>query len=1022
MKSLLLVFYFLLSIHVFAQTSEKYNSEYANFYRAEELYQKEQYSAAQKEFRIFIDEFKQTNDPLYIKARYYEAAAALELFNNNAVSLMEHFLVQYPESIYKHIIYFKLGRFYYQKKDYPNALAWFNKTGVKDLDAADKDEYLFKLGYANFEEKNYPNARNAFHDIKDGSSQYASPALYYYSHIAYMDGSLQVAYDGFKKLESDIRFSSVVPYYITQINFLQNDYQSVIDYAPAYLDSVSPAYLTDMTHILGYSYYKLNKFDEAIPYFEAYHQKAKTTRQDDYDLGFSYYKAKSFSKAIKSLDKATREKDSLSQYAFYHIGESAMQLNELSVARSAFKAASEIDKNKKIQEDALYQFAVLSYKLDINPYDEAVVALEDFLNKYPDSPRKEDVYQYLVNVYSSTNNHQKALQSLDKIPNKDTKLKTTYQLIAYNYGVDLHQKGKLQEAVSAFELVEKYPVDASMLAYAKYWKGDSYFLLNKMDLSIKAYKEMTGLPGTNLVALKNDAYYNIAYAYLKKNDMSQALDAFTIFIKSNPKNKQKLSDAYLRSGDCQYVLLQNDAAIKNYQEVIKLDLAYQDQALFYMAKAYGYNNKHEQKISSLLNLINNYSHSKFMMTSLSELASTFKSIKDFDKALKYYQQIVNDYPSTVLSIESQIEIADIYYKKSNYSLAESTYKSILSQHGEDRSICERCAQGLIDTYKALKQSEKAIQVSEEYACVSISNDDQEDLFYTPAIDAYVDSLYAVAIDNFAKYLQKFPNGKYAPEARIYKANCHYNTKDYPQAMSLYREALDGKDNVFTEFAAGRVAQYLYNNKEYDQALIYYARLEKTGSKPTTLFNAKLGLMRCHFLIENWVNASNYAKEILASSQISTNIRVEAEYAKGMSNFNTKNYTDAKSSLEWLVKNTTTVMMAEAKYALCEIYFEQKDYVVADKQIKELIKMKPAYNYWIAKALILQSKIQMIQDDLFQAEQTLKSVIDNYPIKDDGILDDANELWNELMQLKNKTKEVPNEETPEIDINENNGGN
>jgi Tfp pilus assembly protein PilF len=82
-----------------AQTSEKYNSAYANFYRAEELFEKEQYTAARIEFRNFIQSTKDKEQPMYIKALYYEAISAMEVYNNDAVSLFESFLKNYPESI-----------------------------------------------------------------------------------------------------------------------------------------------------------------------------------------------------------------------------------------------------------------------------------------------------------------------------------------------------------------------------------------------------------------------------------------------------------------------------------------------------------------------------------------------------------------------------------------------------------------------------------------------------------------------------------------------------------------------------------------------------------------------------------------------------------------------------------------------------------------------------------------------------------------------------------------------------------
>jgi TolA-binding protein len=142
-----------------AQVSEKYSSEYANFYRAEELFQKQQFAAARIEFRNFLNEWQKPNDPLYVKALYYEGISALELFNNDAVQLLMDFNKNYPESIYKHEISFRLGKYFYQKKDYKEALVWFNLLRVQDVESENKEEYLFKLGYANFLDQHFVVAR-----------------------------------------------------------------------------------------------------------------------------------------------------------------------------------------------------------------------------------------------------------------------------------------------------------------------------------------------------------------------------------------------------------------------------------------------------------------------------------------------------------------------------------------------------------------------------------------------------------------------------------------------------------------------------------------------------------------------------------------------------------------------------------------------------------------------------------------------------------------------------------------------
>jgi len=1014
--------FILMSLHFFSytQTSEKYNSEYENYYRGEELFAKEQYAAARIEFRNFINGFNKPNDPMFVKALYYEGLSALELFNNDAIKLLEDFNRNYPESIFKNDIHFRLGKYFYQKKDYKEALVWFNMLKPTDVEEENREEYFFKLGYANFQEKNYVAARSAFHEVKEGSSQYATPALYYYSHIAYMDKSYQTALDGFLKLQSDENFAKVVPYYIAQIYYLQGKYEEVTQYATTAMDSANVVNEIDMNHLVGDAYYRIGKYDEAVPFLEQYNLKSKTTREDDYQLGYAYYRSNMYDKAIKMFDKVVRPKDSLSQVAYYHIGECYLKLNNLVSARSAFESASEIELDKKIEEDALYNYAVLSYKLDLNPYDEAVLALEKYLNRFPNSARKNDVNQYLVTVYTSTNNYAKALASLDKLPNKDTKLKTAYQLVAFNQGVEFFQKSEFAKAISSFDLVERYPVDPMLTGKAKFWASDANYRLNNIDKAIKGYKDFLALPAMLSPELKADAYYNLGYSYLKKEDISQSIDYFVIYCRSNVKNKNKLADAYMRVADGYYVTKQNENAIKNYQEALNLKAGFEDQALFYMAKSYGYSSKDDIKVKHLLDIINNYKNSKYIMISVYEVALIYKAKSDYEKALRYFNQIITDYPNSSLLVNSKIEIADIHYKKGEYSKAESEYKQILTEYGDDKDVCEKSVRGLVDLYAALKQPEKASALASQYACANISLDEQEGLFYSPAIDAYVDSNYTAAIPNFEKYLKQFPTGKYASDAVYFLANSYYATGNKEKAIENYKIVLEAPNNSHTEFSASRVAQYFYNGGQFEQAIPYYERLEKVSIKPAVIFNAKLGMMRCSFLIGNYSNAAVYAKAVLESSQINNTLRLEAEYAKGMSNFYLDNFSEAKPSLVWIVKNTTTIMAAEAKYSIAEIYFKQQDYTKADTEIRELIKMKPSYNYWVAKSLILQSRILIIKDDLFQAEQTLNSVIDHYPIEDDGIIAEANELYDELMQLKNKPKSV--EPTGETVIEVNEGGN
>lgn len=1023
MKTSFLLTFLLLSkltFQVIGQNTLKYESSLAAYFQAEELFDKTQFSAARIAFRTFINSSLSDNDPFIEKARYYEAIAALELYNDDAISLLEAYINRYPENVNKVTIYVKIGNYFFQEDDFENASVWYEKIPINEVEKNKREEVLFKRGYAAMQLGARKTALNNLRDVKDGTSAYAAPSLYFFSHLNYLDGALQIALEGFEKLQKNPSYSSVVPYYIIQIAHKQERYEFVIDYAPKVLDSAALDNLSNVYHLLGDSYYKLNLFKEAAKYLEIYYQKAKTTRIDDYQIAYALFRTEDYEKAIKYFDRVARIDDSLGQTAMYQLADAYQKLNKLLPARSAFFRASEMKSNAKIQEDALYNFAILSFKVDINPYDESVKAFENYLKKYPESTRKNDIYQCLVNVYSNTSNYVKALESLDQLPSKDTKLKSIYQIIAYNYSVELFQKTRYAEALANFTLVTKYNIDPQLVALSKYWRADAYYRIEKYTESIEEYKLFLASPASNSLEEKLDAYYNLGYAYWNKKQNNDALDAFQIYLQGNPKNKEKKIDANLKLADGYFASKQNALAIQFYKETINLKSPLSDRATYYLAKSYGYNGQVQLKINTLLTLINDYKTSKYIMTGLYELAKSYKSNSEYDPAMNYFRKFLADFPQSALSIDCQLEIADIHYKKWDYAQAELAFKQLLMEYDNIRDVCAAAVKGLMDVYIAQKSPDKAAELADRYPCANVSPDEKENLYYNPALQSYVDSNYSEAIPKFEAYIVKFPAGRYTHETRYFLGNSYFKIKDTIKGIENYEMFLAGTNSAYSEFAALRVATFHYGKKAYVESIKYYQKLDLIASKASNLFAAKLGLTRSYFFTKNYLEAINYAKVSLENNALTNTNRIECEYVLAMSYIQLTNYNDASVSLNWLIKNTSGAITAECRYYLAEVHVKNNDLVRAESEINTILKMKPSYNFWIGKSLLLKTRIDILNGDYVQAEQNLKSVLDFYPKElNDGVLNEANELYVELMQLKNPEKIITETPDKKIEINQNN---
>ena len=1004
---------------LFSQKTQKYSSIYETYFDAEELYAHMQYSAAKKEFRDFINLCQNPNDPLYQKALYYEGVSALELYNGDAIELLMAYNKLYPENIHRKLINFKIGRYHFQDDRYEEAQEWFEKITSRDLDSGYREEYQFKLGYSALQNLDKEVAIEAFRENLNGRSQYAPPSKYFFAHLCYERGSYQLALEQFLILEKDVNYCGIVPYYVVQIYHKQGDYDNVIAYAPKVLACKLVNHEADVNHIIGNAHYHKGNFDEAIDFLLKHASKSKLTRQDAYELGYSFFITKDYGHAIHYLDQVARFDDSLGQIAMYQIAESYQFSKKPLAARSAFESASEMSAIDKIKEDALYNFAVISFEIDINPYDESVRAFEKYLESYPNSSRKKDVYQYLINVYSSTSNYKKAIESLNKLPKLDARLKRVYQTISYNHGVELFQKRHYNSCIKAFSEVSKHPIDPQLVAISKYWIADAYYRLKKMPESITFYKDFVASPASNSIPEKIDAYYNMAYAYKERDEMSRASENFRIYIQSKPENKEKLVDACFRVADIFYVDKENSLAIEFYQKALSYNSGLNDKALFYLAKTYGYSGEVEKKIEYLNSILLDYSSSKYAMNATYELAKTYSSIGENDNALEHYDDLLTDFPNSPFALDAQIGIANSYYKKWEYVKAETAYLKILSEHANETEVCEVAAKGLVDIYTAQNKPQKAAEVVERYSCINYSDDEKENLFYSPALQAYLDTNYSEAADKFLIYLENFSEtGKYVNESYYYLGNSYYHLNGTLKWVASYETFLEKPASAYSESAATKVANYYYNKKEYVLALNYYLKLEKLASTPASLFDSRFGVMRSAFFTEDYSLSKDYAALVLESAALNENLKAEAHYAKGISCYKLTLLEEAIPSLEWLVKHTTTFMGSEAQFTLAQIHFVQGELEKSKAEIQELLKMKPSYDFWIAKGLILKSRILVKENDLFQAEQNLKAVMEHYPIQDDGIIEEASVLWEEIMILKNPPVEKSTEDTEtKIEINE-----
>lgn len=1003
----------------FAQQTEIYQDRYKVFKDGLELYDKHQYQAAQRKFFETIQQIDNQQDEVQIDAEYYAALCALELFNKDAEHLLNKFVYDHPDNVRTKTVYFQLGTHHYRRKRYRDALKYFEEVDPLDLSKEDRIAYHFKYGYAAFYIKKYKEAKEHFYEVKDLESEYKVPATYYYSHLAYMDGNYQVALEGFRSIDSDPNFSAIVPYYIAQILYKQNKFDGLIEYGPKHYASISEQRKPEYARLIGDAYYKQKDYKSAVPYLETYNKGAKSSRADNYQMGYAYYTTGDFEKAIVYLSKVKSKKDKLAQVAFYQLADCYIRTDQKEYARNAFKAASQMEFDQEIEQEALWSYAKLAYELSYNPYDEAIEAFHAYIEKYPNSKRVDDAYEYLLNVYTTTKNYDAALQSIDRIKNKNSKLKKAYQQISYNRGVERFHDKNYSGAIEDFVKVKKYPVDKILNAGSIYWIGESNFALRRFPEAITQYTAFKNEPGSILTGFRPMADYNLGYAYLRKENYTSSITAFRNYLKAaNNNDLARKSDAYLRLADNYFLMGEDNNAIMHYENAIDLGTDQADYAYMQKAQAYEYLKETDNRINSLRDLVTGYPNSVYYVMALYQLGDAHLKNEQYDQALKYFQKIRSNHVQHSTSRKALYNIGVIYFRTAQYRKAEDVLNQVVDDYPNAEETRESAVSYMKEVYIA---QDKLNQYADWLRSKGInpSDTDLDNDYYLQAmaeVDTDEKDCHRI-IEKFQDYLQQIQQPKHAITAHYYIATCSHQLERYEDAVASYNKVIAASNNEYSERALFYASEVnYYQLKDYQAALSNLTTLEKVAQEAEYYNWSLVGQMHTFFKLENYQFAKEYARKVLNKILDKDNLTVEAQFIEAISLKELMQYSAAILSLRKVTEITKSRKGAEAKYSIAEILYLQERYEEAEKEVQELVQQKPGYDYWLAKGIILLGDIYMATGDYFNARYSLESVMNGYK-GDDDLVSLAQAKLARLDELENESTGPDRGNDPEeIDLN------
>ena len=1004
---------------LFAQKSiEQYDHDKL-YKQAVELYEREKYTASRKIFEDVMESASDKRDYLYSNSQYYIALCAIELNQPDAESLLMRFINDNPDNPKTPFANFRMARYHYNSKKYKKAIERFEMVVPRDLDNNQANEYHFLLGHSYFMEHDNIKARAAFFQVKDSNDpRFGSPALYYFSHINYIDKNYDTALEGFLKLRTDKTFSGIAPYYISQIYFVQEKYELVIENAPNMIDSVNSARRDEVMRVVGESYYRLERYEESIPYLEQYINNKTPSAEDNYQLGFAYYMINNCENAIKYFEKASNNVGSLGQNALCHLGDCYIKTGEKQKARMAFSKAAQMNHDPEAQENAHFNFAALSYELLLSPFNEAIRSFNDFIVKYPNSKRHDQAYNYLVAAYTTTRNYRLALESIEKIRVKDDKVMQAYQRVAFFRALELFNDLKFDEALELFDKSLEYArFDNRIAARCNYWKAELFYRQGNFQQSFELYRKFITMPSAAQTEEYKEANYGLGYASFSEKNYHDALEWFQKYVATmNDAPTRTVADAYNRIGDCQFMQPAYWQALDSYEKAWKFNLSAPDYSCFQKGFTYGLVDRHERKIETLTELLLSYPKSKYISDALYEMGRSYVTLGKNEQAINSFNKLIADYPNSSYVSKALLQLGLVYYNTDRGNEALAHYKKVLADYPSSPDA-RNALTGIKNVYIDMNDADGYINYAATLGSMgNISLSEQDSLTYKVAENLYMSGNCERAITGFNSYIERFPQGNFLINANFYMADCLLRSGNFDEALKGFEVVIERPRSMFSEQALMSASAIYFNQGKFNESLKSYQQLEAGAEIPTNIRDARIGIMRCHYRLKQYAEAIDAAKQLLENKDLPPENVREAQFITAQSYRKQNDLPNALAEYQKVAKEVSSVEGAESKYHIIEILIKQKKLKEAEDEVFDLIGKGTPHEYWMAKSFILLSDIYVANNDEFQAIHTLQSVIDNYETQNDGIFELAINKKKALEDKENDVRENK-EEDLEIEINE-----
>lgn len=451
--------------------------------------------------------------------------------------------------------------------------------------------------------------------------------------------------------------------------------------------------------------------------------------------------------------------------------------------------------------------------------------MEDFVEKYPTSTKRNSAYADVAEYYFQTGKYPYALKWYNKV-DQSSLSRGEMDKFNFNYGYSLFSSRKTKEAEKYLEKVTTSQVYGSQ---AKYYLGYISYQQDDYETANQRFDQITDQD----VLEEKLSYYQADMNF----KLGKFEEAIALAKKQLPKSdRREVSELNKIIGESYFNLNQYENAIPYLTEYKGKGGKWSNTDYYYLGYAYYKGGDYANAIAQFNKIIGGTN--SVAQNAYYHLAECYLKLDKKQEALNAFRNASQMDYSAEIQKDAFLNYARLSYEVGNaYEPVPQVITNYLKTYPKDEHQ-EEMQTLLVDSYITSKNFEGAMQLLEEnknYASKSV----YQKVAYYRGIELFMEGDYNAASENFAKSLGSAEDMLFKARADYWKAESDYLSNRFEDAVEGYTAFKNNPSSTNTEMITDvdyNLAYGYFKQKDYNNAITYFNAFTSNGNADVEKLN------------------------------------------------------------------------------------------------------------------------------------------------------------------------------------------